>query len=285
MAISDYLKLQQQIKELDSILGISHGSTNQTVPETEQEKTGNSYDNLIEYFPDAFCKTPNSNNDKLLKLISTPLKKVSNVIQSVYDSGDIFKAKGKTLDYYGDMYSVERGNLNDTQYRYMILSAITRNMVGGDYESILEAITIIFNCDKTDVRLSDHVTSPATIKIEKMPFSVIMEAGFSSTQATKLIENLLPITVSLESGEFEGTFEFGENYKDYDENKGFSDSHEEPTMGGYFGLFYGEESLFGTFEFSETDNEYDEFEGFADEEGAIGGELGEYYGIDDVIEL
>ena len=241
-------------------------------------------ENLINRFPDAYCKLPNSNNEKLLKLLSVPLTQIRKTIRAVYDSNDIFKATGKTLDYYGDIYNVQRGRLNDTQYRYMILSAIARNNVGGDYESILEAISVIFHCDKNEVKLSDHEDNPATIRLDKMPFSVIMEAGFSTTQAVALIENLLPITVGIEAGNFEGTFEFGEEYTDYDENKGFSDSNENPTVGGYFGLFYGEESLFGSFEFDEP-NVYDDSAGFGDEEQTTGGELGQYYGLGDYIPI
>ena len=242
------------------------------------------YENLIDRFPDAFCKLPNSNNDKLLKLMFIQLSLLRMDIRSVFDCIDIYKATGKTLDYYGDIYNVQRGRLNDTQFRYLILSSITKTTIGGDYESIIKAICMIFNCEAEQVKLSDLSTDPATIKIDKLPFSVIMNAGFSTKQATHLIENLLPITVGIEAGNFEGTLEFGENYEDYDELKGFSDSHENPTVGGYFGLFYGEESLFGTFEFDEP-NVYDNGAGFAGEEQTIGGALGVYYGLGDYIPI
>ena len=242
-------------------------------------------ENLVERLPDSFCKLPDGNNYKLLKLVSIPIKQIRKDIRDIYDSGDIFKATGKTLDYYGDIYNIQRGRMNDTQFRYVILSSIAKNMVCGDHESILQAISVIFNCDKSEVKFSDNPNKAATITLDKMPFSVIMEAGFSTTQAVALIENLLPVTVGIEAGNFEGTFEFGENYTDYDKNKGFSDSDESPTMGGYFGLFYGEESLFGTFEFSASDDEADNGAGFADDEQTIGGELGVYYGLGDYIPI
>lgn len=242
------------------------------------------YENLIDRFPDSFCKETDSNNEKLLKLVSLPLNEFKETLRKVFDSTDIFNASGKTLDYYGDIYRVERGRLNDTQYRYMILSAIARNMVGGDYESILKAVAVIFDCDVNEVKLIDHPDKPATMKLEKMPFLVIQNAGFSTTQATALIENLLPITVTIEADHFEGTLEFGENYEDYDEYKGFSDSHENPTMGGCFGLLFGEEILFGTFEFDEP-NVFDKTAGFGDIEQTTGGELGQYYGLGDYIPI
>lgn len=241
-------------------------------------------ENLIDRFPDSFCKETDSNNEKLLKLVSLPLNEFRETLRKIYDYNDIFKATGKTLDYYGDIYYVERGRLNDTQYRYMILSAITRNTVGGDYESILGAIAVIFNCDKHEVKLIDHPDDPATIKLEKMPFSVIQEAGFTTKQATALIKNLLPITVAIEANSFEGTLEFGENYEDYDEYKSFSDSHENPTIGGHFGLFYGEDLLYGTFEFDEP-GVTNENAGFADDEQTTGGELSQYYGLGDYIPI
>ena len=242
-------------------------------------------ENLVERFPDAFCKLPDSNNEKLLKLVSIPLNQIRKDIRDVFDTTDIYKATGKTLDYYGDIYSVQRGRLNDTQYRYLILCAIARTMIGGDYESILQAIATIFRCNKTDVMISDHEEKPATVKLDKMPFLVIQEAGFSTTQTVNIIEQLLPITVAIEADNFEGMFEFGELYTDYDEHKGFSDSHENPTMGGYLGMLLGEESLFGTFEFGELYTDYDESAGFADDEQTIGGELGSYYGLGDYIAI
>ena len=244
----------------------------------------NNVNRLVELFPDAYTKTIDSNNDKLLRLALVPLKEIKKTLEAIDESSDIFKATGETLDYYGDIYGIQRGRLNDTQYRYTILSAIAKMNVGGDYESIIEAISIVFNCDKSEINLRDHPDNPATVKLEKMPFSVIMEAGFSTTQAVALIENLLPVTVTIEADNFEGTFEFGENYKDYDEEKGFSDSNDDPTIGGYFGLFYGEESSFGTFEFDEPGT-YNSSTGFSDETGENGGELGLYYGLGDYIPI
>lgn len=290
MSISDYFKTQKNLALIHELLGIAHIESVEP-PVVEDEPIPRvgilpeiNRENLIELFPDAYCKTLNSNNDKLLKLVSIPITQVRETIRKVYEYNDIFKANGATLDLYGDIYNVQRGHLNDTQYRYLILSAIAKNNVGGDYESILQAISIIFSCDKNEIKLSDNPDIPATITLDKLPFSVIVEAGFSTTQAVALIENLLPITVGIEAGNFEGTLEFGENYEDYDPYKSFSDSHENPTIGGYFGLFYGEESLFGTFEFDEADV-YDESTGFADEEQTFGGEMGQYYGLGDYIPI
>lgn len=243
------------------------------------------YENLVERLPDAFCKLPNSNNDKLLRLLNIPLMVLKQDVHSVFDCVDIYKATGKTLDYYGDIYNVQRGRLNDTQFRYLILSSIAKTTIGGDYESILQAISTIFKCEKTDVMLSDHPEKPATIKLDKMPLAVIQNAGFSTVQTLKIIKQLLPITVGIEADNFEGMFEFGELYTDYDEHKGFSDSHEHPTMGGYLGMLLGEESLFGSFEFGENYNDYDTSAGFADDEQTIGGEFGSYYGLGDYIPI
>lgn len=244
MATNNYLEIIRHIRTIDEILGITH-SISTVTPEIEEifPSTGQlpelTDENLIGYFPDAFCKETDSNNEKLLKLVSTPLLELRKTIRQVYDANDIFKATGKTLDYYGDIYSVQRNELTDDQYRYVILSVIARNNAGVDHESIIQAITVVFNCNSDEIQISDHSDTPATVKVEKMPFSIILNAGFTPDEAKEIIENLMPTTVSIDIVNFEGSFEFGENYDDYDEDKGFSDSHENPTVGGFFGAYYG----------------------------------------------
>lgn len=226
--------------------------------------------NNVKRLPDAYYKGKDGNNYKLLHLNELAADEFSKDLTDVLNCLDLMQATGKTLDLYGEMVEQKRGMLNDTQYRLMILTKIGKNICQGDYNSVIELLTQMFNCQKGDIILKDS-TEPCRVVIDKFPLEVLINAGFSSSQAVTMIELLLPVCVKISDGNFEGTFEFGEikntpttysglsrftydelsnrNYAElengflyceYDENKGFADI--EQTIGGYFGLILEDET-------------------------------------------
>lgn len=195
----------------------------------------------IEKFPDVYKKTAESSNNRLLLLNESLLSTAENDLKDIFESLDFFKASGKTLDLYGAAYNQKRGQLNDEQYRYVILSKIGRNMGNTDYNSILNLITAMFNCDYSEVMLQDMSENggACVVNLVKMPFSILNKIGFTTKQVKQMIEALLPICVRLEAHNFEGTFEFGGENIEYDEAKGFG--NEKQTIGGFLGLLIGED--------------------------------------------
>lgn len=201
----------------------------------------------IKKLPDAYYKGINGNNYKLLHLNELATEELSKDITDVLNCLDIMQASGKTLDLYGEMLGQKRGVLNDTQYRMMILTKIGKNICQGDYKSVIELLSQMFDCKSSDIILTDSTSETCRVKITKLPLKVLVDAGFSSEQAIQLIEQLLPTCVKVSDGNFEGTFEFGdltsEEYScEYDENKGFSDEAQE--IGGYLGLLIGDTNGF-----------------------------------------
>lgn len=226
--------------------------------------------NNVKRLPDAYYKGTDGNNYKLLNLNELAADEFSKDLTDVLNCLDLMQATGKTLDIYGEMVEQKRGILNDTQYRLMILNKIGKNICQSDYNSVIELLTQMFNCQKCDIILKDS-TEPCRVSIEKFPLEVLINAGFSSAQAITMIELLLPVCVKLSDGNFEGTFEFGgiaggytyetfsnftyqeletktytqmeEIYsQEYDENKGFGNI--EQTIGGYFGLVLDDTNSF-----------------------------------------
>lgn len=197
----------------------------------------------IEWLPDCYQKDPDSNNYKLLELGREGTGKLRSDIQAVLDALDINCAEGKNLDLYGNMLGQRRGLLNDEQYRFMLLSKIGRNTVQGDYNSIMRTLVLMFGGRMGDITLDDLEVEegelPCVVQLTKFPISVLVNAGFSSRQAVRMIELLLPICVTLAADNFEGTFEFAELDREYDAAAGFADV--EQTIGGYFGLLLGED--------------------------------------------
>lgn len=197
----------------------------------------------VEHLPDCYRKDKDSNNFKLLELGDAPTRVLREDITQICNVLDLNQATGRTLDLYGDMLGQRRGLLNDEQYRYMLFARIGRNVVQGDYNSILNTLVLMFNSQKEDITLDDldiaEEERPCVVKLTKFPIFVLVNAGFSSRQAVTMIESLLPICVTLAADNFEGTFEFAGLDGEYDADAGFADVAQ--TMGGYLGLLLGED--------------------------------------------
>ena len=189
--------------------------------------------------PDSFCKEAESNNNKILTLDSDLISEANNAIAEIFESLDLYQATGKTLDLYGDIVGQKRGSLTDDQYRLLILTRISRNTASTDYDAILNMLSIMLECDASEISL-ENGSQPATISIKRIPFNVLNRVGFTATQTIEILNSLLPITVTVENASFEGTFSFASGSEvEIDNTKGFSD--EEQTTGGYLGYLMGEE--------------------------------------------
>lgn len=197
----------------------------------------------VERLPDCCRKDEDSNNHKLLELERLATEELRLDIKAVLDSLDLNQANGNTLDLYGDMLGQRRGLLNDEQYRYMILARIGRNVVQGDYNSVMSTLILMFGSQAGDITLDDlevvEGERPCVVRLTKFPVYVLINAGFSSRQAVAMIESLLPVCVTLSADNFEGTFEFADTADVYDEQAGFGNIGQ--TIGGYLGLYLGDD--------------------------------------------
>ena len=194
----------------------------------------------ISNLPDTYSKAKTSNNYKILNIIQRDTTKLKETIEDVDLCLDIEQAKGKTLDLYGEAIGQYRGLADDNKYRIMIKSRILRNLMNGDLNSIIEAISMIFGCEKSEVIITE-TDEPATIKIERIPFDVINYVGLSVEQTLQLMTALVPVGIKVESIELQGSFEFGSTDNEYDESKGFADKEVNATIGGYLGFLGSEE--------------------------------------------
>lgn len=197
----------------------------------------------VDRLPDCYRKDPDGNNYKLLELGRQAAAELRSDIRLVLEALDLNQATGKTLDLYGDMLRQRRGLLNDEQYRYMLFSRIGRNIVQGDYKSIMDTLILMFGTAQGEITLDDlelvEEERPCVVKLTKFPVYVLVNAGFSSRQAVQMIEALLPVCVTLSADNFEGTFEFAESAGEYDEKAGFADTA--GVIGGYLGLYLGDD--------------------------------------------
>lgn len=203
--------------------------------------------NLAKNLPDSFAKNKNSNNYKVLEIEKISKDKFREDLQSIYLCLDINQATGKTLDLYGDIVEQPRGAATDAQYRLMIKSKIMQNLSTGDYPSVLKAICLTFDCDPSEVLITESANGE--IEISLLPLAVINGAGLTANQAVAMVNRLLPAGVKVASYLFEGTFEFATSYEDMKvdgETKGLTDTYANmknaEAIGGYLGITMGDEN-------------------------------------------
>lgn len=190
-------------------------------------------DELAKNLPDAYRKDEESNNARILGIEKSALDRLRSEIEGIYESLDIDRAYGSTLDLYGEMIGQTRGIATDDQYRVLIKNKIVRNFSSADYNSIIRAICVTFDCAPSDVQLVE-LDDPCKVKMEGLPISRINECNIDISTAVSIVNGLLPVGVYMEAITFSGTFEFSGETLEYDENAGFSD--EAQTIGGYLGL-------------------------------------------------
>lgn len=214
----------------------------------------------IKELPDVYRKSEGSNNWKLLSLEGNLILQFQGDIEAAIESLDIHKAKGKTLDLYGEMIGQYRNGTSDEQYRYLILGKLSSYFCTGNYNDIVEQLAIVFDCDSS--LFSFIETDDCAVSLESFPMETILRAGMTSEQMVEIIKSLLPSGVKLELVELSGTFTFGgvdsamfvdsngsivadssgrifmtASAIEYDENTGFAD--EAQNIGGYLGAVAG----------------------------------------------
>lgn len=188
--------------------------------------------NLVKNLPDAYKKTADSNNFKILEIERIACDDLRKTLREIDNILDINNAKGKTLDLYGERVGQPRGLANDEKYLLLIKAKIMRNLSNGSYESIINALCATLACEPSQVIFVDG-EEPRTVQITTLPLDVINKAGLTTSQITAIIKSMLPVGITLSDFLFEGTFEFGKNENEYDNEKGFADDAD--TIGGYFG--------------------------------------------------
>lgn len=199
------------------------------------------FDNLAKNLPDVYKKDTSSNNYKILEIERTASNELRDTLNWIANIFDIENATGATLDLYGKRFGQARGKATDAQYKAMIKSKIIRSLCNGSYKNIVDAICYTFGCDIDDVLLVETDT-PMAVTLERAPLDAIIRAGFSTSQAEQIIKRLLPVSTTLNSVLFEGTFEFGEEENENDESAGFGEIVD-GEIGGYLGWTGSQESI------------------------------------------
>ena len=190
-------------------------------------------ENHAKNLPDAYKKTSDSNNAKLLLIEKETVDSLRDEINAIFDSLDMELATGNTLDLYGEMLGQDRGAATDEQYRALLKSRIIRNLSGADHNSIVNAICITFGCEPSEIML-EEADGECAVVLSGIPYTAINKINIDLTTAVQIVKMLIPAGVSFDALTFAGTFEFGSTEMVYDADKGFGNVAQ--TIGGTLGL-------------------------------------------------
>ncbi len=195
------------------------------------------YDNPIDNLPDAYDKSADSNNSKILKLNKSTTDIMDRVIDSIFGVLNLNNASGRALDdIWSGRLNLERGSLTDEQYKIRLRTKMMQNIANGSFPDLIEALAYALQCEKSDIHIVES-DIPNKVIVKEIPLALLLQADFTTDQVLTLINSLLAVNVTVSEYGFTGTFEFGETENEYDEEKGFADMSQ--TIGGYLGVYGG----------------------------------------------
>lgn len=158
--------------------------------------------NNIQKMPDAYYKVADGNLYNLLQLASMLDTTITTDINDIGNSRDIHNAIGATLDNYGAMVGVERNGATDTQYITKILNKIGVNTSGSDTNSVIKAVAQTLSAETSDISITEGDLS---VKVNGLTVAMLESSGYSASETTELIKQLIPIGVALETTVYAGT--------------------------------------------------------------------------------
>lgn len=198
---------------------------------------GQVLDNLLSRLTSAYNGSDGSNVNKLMQLSAYHIQNNEDLLTQIQNWRDIDQAQGTTLDKIGGNVQQNRGLATDDIYRVLIKSKILRNMSDGSIETLLNFISFILQCDKSEITIRESWQDGlnATIHVD-CPNDKVTATGLSLTQFGTLIN--LVVAVGIKANVlFEGTFGFSTDYTtSQTDPNGFAD--DALTTGGTLGATY-----------------------------------------------
>lgn len=165
---------------------------------------------FIDRLTDAYRKNPESNVYKLAQLACYHIQENADVLERIQAWRDIDQAEGVVLDEIGRDIGQNRGIAPDNVYRTLIKAKIKRNLSDGSVDTIIDFLSFILSCDKTEIAVTElwPEGKHATLNIEA-PVGPISSTGLTVRQFGTLI-NLVIVGGVRAEVLFEGTFELAD---------------------------------------------------------------------------
>lgn len=155
--------------------------------------------NKVWRLPDYYNKKEQtSNNWKILEMSRAAKQDFYDTLEGIRRASDLLTAVNASLDIWGSIYGVARGDDSDDLYRIRIRIAQLNDKVQTDYASWYRMIIEVFDCTPDQLEIAS-TGNPFEYRFIKFPFAKCNELGITVEQAEALILKSLPITSNFET--------------------------------------------------------------------------------------
>lgn len=197
---------------------------------------------MLKRFTDNYNKSPNSNMGKLLSILHSQMKTLTDTFDQIDKCRDIDNAMGLTLDLAGGNVGQLRGAATDEIFRILIKSKIARNLSKSDVNTIIDVLSISLDCSPSDIRIREKFEDPldpepAAISLIKVPVAKINEVGMSPIQFAQIVQKTVAGGVRVAQIDLSGTYRLSSKKNDIEKSE-FGLADVEMTTGGTLGMVY-----------------------------------------------
>jgi hypothetical protein len=195
-----------------------------------------SADRLIKLLSTAFRRDPESNNYKLLKIITEGFDELEQVLEDVKNAHYVNFAQGKSLDYIASLFNVRRfPNETDEHFRARIKLAFSKISDMATINDTKEIIAATLQTETSRVKVKDRYDlEPAHFEVWVW-LQDLNNAGLTLEEFKALLKAIKPAGVGLSAFQ-QGTFTYRSIGETSDPTKAYNDlANSNPNAGTYAG--------------------------------------------------
>jgi len=142
------------------------------------------------------------NWEKLLTIYAQDSQEIEDVLNEFHEKLNVQFGEGETLDVYGKIFQVARGNLSDDEYRNLILTAYVEFQKSGEIETIISAymsLTLATKISLIEYFPATFITNAEVGDSEDITAASTIREAMENIKAAGVEMDL---TVSVDSGAF-----------------------------------------------------------------------------------
>jgi len=178
----------------------------------------------------------NSNNRKLLKIVSDECDEIDTTISDIQDAHFVNAATAKSLEYLGGLFqTIRTTGETDAQYRARLKTMWQRLTGSGTIQDIKNIIMALLSVGGDRIELNEDFSTKYA-DFDVWVFLQDLDAvGVTSAELSDLLDHIKGAGISLNAYTY-GTFECRAAADTPDPTKGYDDiAHSNPTGGTYAG--------------------------------------------------
>lgn len=169
--------------------------------------------------PDAFAKSPQSNNYKLLQLHTKTRDEMQRQLDQILESMTLEGAKLCALDdIQGGRINLDRGDWEDDAYQFWLRAKQMQNMADGTFPKLLEALMYILDVPEEQLRLQE-VEGQNMVDVH-VGMKAVDDAGIDFDLFPDMVRKLLSVNLHIRRFGYYGELEFINAFEEQTNDEG-----------------------------------------------------------------